>query len=237
MKQFLLQIPLLAMTILPGAAQPASKHFAKPAGPASEPVYLSESALPKGWPTPGPFNQVTRKEYPAYRAAFTPSSSPNGGFWTLFKHIKRNGIPMTSPVEMTLKDESGGGMKMERMGFLYQSPEVGKSGADGEAVNVRDIPALSVLGKARAARLKSRRRARRSTRCSRRRSSRRRAIGCSATTARRCRGSSRLTNCRRFCSKCSRGHSRPLLTETPTLRPVVALGCVVDDAELQRGRR
>ncbi len=146
MKQFLLQFPLLAMTILPGAAQPASKHFAKPAGPASEPVYLSESALPKDWPAPGPFNQVTRKEYPAYRAAFTPSSSPNGGFWTLFKHIKRNGIPMTSPVEMTLKDESGGGMKMERMGFLYQSPEVGKSGADGEAVNVRDVPALSVLG-------------------------------------------------------------------------------------------
>ena len=134
------------MTILPGAAQPASKHFAKPAGPASEPIYLSESALPKGWPAPGPFNQVTRKEYPAYRAAFTPSSSPNGGFWTLFKHIKRNGIPMTSPVEMTLKDESGGGMKMERMGFLYQSPEVGKSGADGEAVSVRDVPALCVLG-------------------------------------------------------------------------------------------
>lgn len=146
MKQFLLQFPLLAMTILPGAAQPASKHFAKPAGPASEPIYLSESALPKGWPAPGPFNQVTRKEYPAYRAAFTPSSSPNGGFWTLFKHIKRNGIPMTSPVEMTLKDESGGGMKMERMGFLYQSPEVGKSGADGEAVSVRDVPALCVLG-------------------------------------------------------------------------------------------
>ena len=134
------------MTILPVAAQPASKHFAKPAGPASEPIYLSESALPKGWPAPGPFNQVTRKEYPAYRAAFTPSSSPNGGFWTLFKHIKRNGIPMTSPVEMTLKDESGGGMKMERMGFLYQSPEVGKSGADGEAVSVRDVPALCVLG-------------------------------------------------------------------------------------------
>lgn len=146
MKQFLLQIPLLALAVLPGTAQPASKHFAKPAGPASEPVYLSESALPKGWPAPGPFNQVTRKEYPAYRAAFTPGSSPNGGFWTLFKHIKRNGIPMTSPVEMTMRDEPGSGMKMEQMGFLYQSPEVGKPGADGQAVNVRDVPALSVLG-------------------------------------------------------------------------------------------
>jgi hypothetical protein len=145
MKQFLLQFPLLAMTILPGAAQPASKQFTKPAGTVSEPVYLSESALPKDWPAPGPFNQVTRKKYPAYRAAFTPSSSPNGGFWTLFKHIKRNGIPMTSPVEMTM-EEADGGMKMEQMGFLYQSPEVGKTGADGEAVSVRDVPALSVLG-------------------------------------------------------------------------------------------
>ena len=52
---------------------------------------------------------------------------------------------MTSPVEMTMKDESGSGMKMEQMGFLYQSPAVGKTGADGETVNVRDVPALSVL--------------------------------------------------------------------------------------------
>lgn len=145
MKKFLMHIPLLATAILPVTAQPTAKHFEKRAEPASAPVYLSESALPEGWPAPGPFNQVTRKEYPAYRAAFTTGSSPNGGFWTLFKHIKRNGIPMTSPVEMTMKDESGGGMKMERMGFLYQSPEVGKPGADGETVNVRDVPALSVL--------------------------------------------------------------------------------------------
>ena len=145
MKSFLIPIPLLALALVPVAAQPATNHFEKLAEPASEPVYLSESALPKGWPVPGPFNQVTKKQYPAYRAAFTPGTSPNGGFWTLFKHIKRNGIPMTSPVEMTMKDESGSGMKMEQMGFLYQSPEVGKTGADGEAVNVRDVPALSVL--------------------------------------------------------------------------------------------
>lgn len=52
---------------------------------------------------------------------------------------------MTSPVEMTMKDESGSVMKMEQMGFLYQSPEVGKPGADGESVNVRDVPPLIVL--------------------------------------------------------------------------------------------
>lgn len=109
------------------------------------PVYISEAALPVGWPTPGPYNQVTRKEYPAYRAAFTASSSPNGGFWTLFKHIKRNSIPMTSPVEMTLKSQPGTELEMEQMGFLYQSPAVGKTGADGVSVAVRDVPALTVL--------------------------------------------------------------------------------------------
>ncbi|MEY3896314.1 MAG: hypothetical protein RLZZ214_1834 [Verrucomicrobiota bacterium] len=146
MKNAALSLSICAAAILPVTAQHPPIAPAKTAGPtASEPVYVSESALPKGWPAPGPFNQVTRKQYPAYRAAFTASSSPNGGFWTLFKHIKRSGIPMTSPVEMTMTDESGSGMKMERMGFLYQSPEVGKTGADGESVDVRDVPALSVL--------------------------------------------------------------------------------------------
>ena len=143
MKISVLSFSFWSAVILPTLAEsPATK----PAGTeASLPVYVSESALPKGWPAPGPFDQVTKKQYPAYRAAFTASSSPNGGFWTLFKHIKRSGIPMTSPVEMAMKDEAGGRMKMERMGFLYQSPEVGKTGADGETVDVRDVPAVSVL--------------------------------------------------------------------------------------------
>ncbi len=136
-----LPLSLLVATLVSACAQSDTK----PGEPAAEPVYLSESALPMGWPAPGPYDQVSRKEYPAYRAAFTTSSSPNGGFWTLFRHIKRNNIPMTSPVEMTMKDQSGGEMQMERMGFLYQSPAVGKTGADGGTVDVRDVPALSVL--------------------------------------------------------------------------------------------
>jgi hypothetical protein len=112
----------------------------------TEEVYLSESPLPQGWPAPGPYNQVTKKEYPASRAAYSNGSSPNVGFWTLFQHIKRNDIPMTSPVEMKMKEDPENGMAMEQMGFLYQSPEVGKAGADGEAVIVRDVPATTVLG-------------------------------------------------------------------------------------------
>ena len=126
------------------SADPASKAEGKKLVAKGPPVYKEESPLPKGWPQPGPYDQVSRKKYPAYRAAVTKDKQPNGGFWTLFKHIERKGIPMTSPVEMKL-DDSEADMPMEQMAFLYQSPEVGKTGADGDAVEVRDLPALEVL--------------------------------------------------------------------------------------------
>ncbi len=141
-------VACLLGTLLPSLAEPASKVIgpdkASPV-PAAEPHYKEESPLPKGWPEPGPFNQVVRKKYPAYRAAFTKETSPNGGFMRLFKHIKRNKIPMTAPVEMTLDESETQGMKMARMAFLYQSPEVGKTGADGDQVEVRDVPAQAAL--------------------------------------------------------------------------------------------
>lgn len=135
----------LIFGIFPAAANPASKSDGKRPFPAAIPKYLSESPLPKGWPRPGPFNQVVRKTYPAYRAAFTAESSPNGGFMRLFKHINRNNIPMTAPVEMKLDGSATQTAKMEGMAFLYQSPEVGKTGADGELVEVRDVPARAAM--------------------------------------------------------------------------------------------
>lgn len=145
-----MQFPVLFLStlltsLLPAVAEAPSKFGAGSLVPKTEPKYLSESPLPKGWPEPGPYGQVTRKDYPAYRAAVTADSKPNGGFWRLFKHIERNNIPMTSPVEMKLDDTDAKGTKMEEMAFLYQSPEVGKTGADGENVEVKDMPALSVL--------------------------------------------------------------------------------------------
>lgn len=130
------------MFLLPVLAQPASKHT--PHGAAATPAdpgYKSESPLPEGWPQPGPFNQVVKKSYPAYRAAFTRDDSPNGGFMTLFRHIERNNIPMTAPVEMKLDD----GVGMQRMAFLYQNSGVGKPGCDGKEVEVRDVPAAEAL--------------------------------------------------------------------------------------------
>jgi hypothetical protein len=139
-------ICLLLAAGFPAMANPASKTAGKkPPAPAAAPEYKEESPLPKGWPEPGPFNQVARKKYPAYRAAFTTEGSPNGGFMKLFKHIQRNDIPMTAPVEMKLDESDTQGAKMEQMAFLYQSPEVGKTGADGAQVEVRDIPAKEAL--------------------------------------------------------------------------------------------
>jgi hypothetical protein len=140
---------ILCLTLATGIstmASPASKTGGKTApAPAAEPAYKEESPLPKGWPAPGPFNQVVRKKYPAYRAAFTTEANPNGSFMKLFKHIQRNNIPMTAPVEMKLDEADTEGEKLEQMAFLYQTPEVGKTGADGEQVEVRDIPAKEAL--------------------------------------------------------------------------------------------
>ncbi|MGC6583289.1 MAG: heme-binding protein [Akkermansiaceae bacterium] len=108
------------------------------------PSYQSDAPLPKGWPQPGPYNEVAEKEYPAYRAAFTIGNRSNGSFWTLFRHIQKKDIPMTAPVEMTM-DEKGGEMEMVSMGFLYQDTTVGTKGRDGEKVEVRDVPKAKVL--------------------------------------------------------------------------------------------
>ncbi len=146
MRTSILVFPYLLATLVPTQADPASKNAGlKPPSQASKPGYQEESPLPKGWPQPGPFNEVARKKYPAYRAAFTTDENPNGGFWTLFKHIERHKIPMTAPVEMKIDGADASSTKMERMGFLYQDTAVGQTGPDGPQVEVRDVPAAEAL--------------------------------------------------------------------------------------------
>lgn len=111
-----------------------------------KPSYVDEAPLPEGWPLPGPFNEVTEKKFPAYRAAFTDEGGGgSGAFWTLFSHIKRNDIPMTAPVEMAIEPEDGGGMKRNSMAFLYQNTKVGEVGKDGARVEIRDVAAARAL--------------------------------------------------------------------------------------------
>ena len=139
-----ISVCLIAM-VCHAAAEPASKARPGAKHKAAEPRYISESPLPQGWPEPGPFNQVTLKKYPAYRAAFARGDKPNGEFMTLFHHIKRNDIPMTAPVEMKLDADAKESAGMEQMAFLYQNQNVGKTGADGEEVEVRDVAAAEAL--------------------------------------------------------------------------------------------
>ena len=92
--------------------------------PPAAPAYVNEAPLPAGWPQPGPYNQVSLKSYPAYRAAFTRNRWQSFGFWTLFAHIKRHQIPMTAPVELTMKT-SGEQIEMSSMAFLYRAAKFG----------------------------------------------------------------------------------------------------------------
>ena len=108
------------------------------------PKYQTEAPLPKGWPTPGPYDLVSEKFFPAYRAAYTNGSWKNFAFMRLFKHIKRKDIPMTSPVEMEM-EENDENLKMKSMAFMYQNTEVGKTGKDGAKVEVRDVAAMRTL--------------------------------------------------------------------------------------------
>ena len=117
---------------------------AQPEEPKAPPSYVSEAPLPDGWPLPGPYDQVTEKSYPAYRAAFTTQKGQNLAFLRLFRHIQKNDIPMTAPVEMAM-DGKDGGLEMSTMGFLYQSGKVGTAGPADGALEVRDVPAEKVL--------------------------------------------------------------------------------------------
>jgi hypothetical protein len=114
-----------------------------------KPMVIAEAKLPEGFPKPGPVGTVIVKEYPAYRLARTRAGGGDGGmFMRLFRHIERNDVKMTAPVEMTMSEEAGDGAAAgSAMAFLYASPEIGTPGpdpADADVVVV-DVPALLVV--------------------------------------------------------------------------------------------
>lgn len=103
------------------------------------PQYVDQAPLPESWPEPGPYDQVTEKSYPAYRAAFTDGKGQQSAFWTIFHHIANNEIKMTAPVEIPYPANHPSNR------FLYQNGRVGSLGADGTKVEVRDVPSAEAL--------------------------------------------------------------------------------------------
>jgi hypothetical protein len=131
---------ILVLACLAAADAPAQNPT-----PSQPPGYVDEAPLPKGWPKPGPYDQVSEKSYPSYRAAFTTENRDNGAFGTLFSHLQKNDIPMTAPVEIAMAEGDGQNLRQTSLAFLYQDPGVGKTGADGAKVEVRDVPAMKTL--------------------------------------------------------------------------------------------
>ena len=133
------------LLILVLACLAASDAPAQDSTPSQPLAYVDEAPLPKGWPKPGPYDQVSDKSYPSYRAAFTTENREHGAFRTLFSHIQKNNIPMTAPVEISMAEGDGKNLRQTTLAFLYQDTGVGKTGADGAKIEVRDVPAMKTL--------------------------------------------------------------------------------------------
>lgn len=116
-----------------------------------KPMMIAEAKLPAGFPSPGLVGEVITKTYPPHRLARATlgSRGNDGSFTKLFRHIKRNEIAMTAPVEMVLNEDGEDGTQAtaESMAFLYGDPEIGTVGPDpaDPGVVVEDIPETTVI--------------------------------------------------------------------------------------------
>ncbi len=107
-----------------------------------EPAKL-DAPLPDGWPEPAAPDEISIKEYPAYRSAMAKSgmkmdSADNVLFWQLFAHIQANEIAMTAPVVNTYT-KTGDDSQVE-MEFLYRTTKQGEAGSGLGQVKVEDHP-------------------------------------------------------------------------------------------------
>lgn len=103
-----------------------------------------EAPLPAGFPEPMPAGEIGIKRYPAYRLARAKDGDEGRAFNQLFKHIQKNNIEMTAPVEMTMEKSAAGEMRSLDMAFLYQTTALGKPGADA-TVEVLDVAPMTAV--------------------------------------------------------------------------------------------
>ncbi len=108
--------------------------------------------LPVGYPAPTPPGAIEIKGYPLVRRAqvrgvMAPDLGMNLSFWSLFRHISRRQIAMTSPVEMDYEGLDGRDEKMPdrwTMSFLYRTTDDGPRGVD-RSVEIVDLPPMTVV--------------------------------------------------------------------------------------------
>ena len=109
----------------------------------------SDSPLAKDWPDATKPGVIEVKQYPGYRSAVAKAKDVSMGadnilFFSLFNHISRSQIEMTTPVVNTYTPtmietpNSTGEVSME---FVYRTPNMGKTGRGVGAVEVVDHPA------------------------------------------------------------------------------------------------
>ncbi len=109
-----------------------------------------DTPLPDGYPAPTPPGAIDIKSYPSVRLAevqgsSTPDRGMNDAFWPLFRHIKKHDIAMTSPVEMNYqKLDADNTPDAWSMAFLYRTPDLNQTGAEGN-ITVRDADPVTVL--------------------------------------------------------------------------------------------
>lgn len=111
-----------------------------------------DTPLPVGYPEPTPPGAIDIKTYPSVRLAeFKGGGNPDRGmnraFWPLFNHIKKHNIEMTSPVEMEFQGLDADDTRNPEswsMAFLYRTPELNKTGTEGDII-VRDSMPLTVV--------------------------------------------------------------------------------------------
>ena len=138
-KNSLLTLPLVACLL--SALPIATLGIGSLNGKNVATMFIREAKQPQGFPVPAPVGQILVKDYPIYRLATVSNEGrqQNSMFRTLFKHIKKNDIAMTAPVEMTF-DEAG----PKTMVFLYASTDIGALGEDDD-VKIVDLAAAKVV--------------------------------------------------------------------------------------------
>lgn len=104
----------------------------------------AEAELPLGFPAPQAVGELELRDYPRYRMVRTAMRGGSmGAFWPLFRHIEKNGIAMTTPVQMDWS-ASGERQRPVQMAFLYGDPSITPSEV-AKGVEMVEVPATTVL--------------------------------------------------------------------------------------------